>query len=70
MFRLWRVNFLFNLGIHAPQMEEDLADARAVLENTWKQRQETSVKLEKAGISERFGTCTYYVSFPGLQVRR
>lgn len=50
------------------QMEEDVAEARDMLESILKQRKETPVHLEQANVQPKVGTCTYYVSFPGFYV--
>lgn len=49
-------------------MEEDVAEARDMLEGILKQRKETPVHLEQANVQPVFGTCTYHVSFPGFYV--
>lgn len=49
-------------------MEEDVAAARDMLEGILKQRKDTTVNLEQANIQPKFGTCTYYLSFPGFYV--
>lgn len=49
-------------------MEEDVAEARDMLESILEQRKATPVNLEQANIQPKVGTCTYYVSFPGFFV--
>lgn len=51
-----------------PQMEEDVTEARALLESILKQRANTRVNMERASVQTKCGTCTYYVDFPGFQV--
>ena len=46
-----------------------MAEARDMLEGILKQRKDTPVHLEQANVQPKFGTCTYYVSFPGFYVR-
>ena len=50
------------------QMEEDVTEARNLLESILKQRANTPVNLERASVQTKCGTCTYYVDFPGFQV--
>lgn len=50
-------------------MEEDVAEARDMLEGILKKRKDTPVHLEQGNVQKKVGTCTYYVSFPGFYVR-
>ena len=52
------------------QLEEDVADARAVRDRILANRHETPLSLEAANASSSCGTCTYYVSIGGYEVRR
>ncbi|CAN0265522.1 unnamed protein product [Ectocarpus sp. 13 AM-2016] len=47
-------------------MEEDVAEARDMLEGILKKRKDTPVHLEQGNVQKKVGTCTYYVSFPGF----
>lgn len=50
------------------QMEEDVIEARTLLESILNQRANTPVNMERASVQTKCGTCTYYVDFPGFQV--
>lgn len=50
------------------QMEEDVNEARSLLERILENRRSTPVDLERVQARNQYGTCTYYVSFPGFQV--
>lgn len=50
------------------QMEEEVTEARALLERILQERKNTLVDLEPAGVQAKCGTCTYHVSFSGFQV--
>eukprot|EP00752_Nemacystus_decipiens_P009142 g8165.t1 len=54
------------LSAQRDKMEEDVKEARDILEGILKQRKETPVHLEQANVRPKIGTCTYYVSFPGF----
>ncbi|CAM9720967.1 unnamed protein product [Ectocarpus sp. 6 AP-2014] len=47
-------------------MEEDVAEARDMLEGILKKRKDTPVHLEQGNVQKKVGNCTYYVSFPGF----
>ncbi|CAM9884564.1 unnamed protein product [Pylaiella littoralis] len=54
------------LSAQRDKMEENVADARDMLEGVLKQRNNTPVNLEQANVRTEIGTCTFYVSFPGF----
>eukprot|EP00903_Cladosiphon_okamuranus_P013542 g12614.t1 len=54
------------LSAQRDKMEEDVTEARDMLESILKQRKATPVNLEQANVQPKVGTCTYYVSFPGF----
>lgn len=61
----------FTLSIRSTkndQIQENVNEARAKLENILKERGSTEVKLEVASVQASCSSCTFYVSFPGDQV--
>eukprot|EP00904_Undaria_pinnatifida_P007369 jgi/Undpi1/3762/HiC_scaffold_16.g07131.m1 len=58
------------LSAQRDKMEEDVTEARALLESILKKRANTPVNLERASVQTSCGTCTYYVDFPGFQGAR
>ncbi|CAM9669143.1 unnamed protein product [Scytosiphon promiscuus] len=54
------------LSAQRDKMEEDVTEARDILEGILTERRNTEVHLEQVNVQPKVGTCTYYVSFPGF----